>query len=77
MNRRKAMTIAAGVVVGGGAGLLTITNAFKPETLYDDEPHKLDYKQLEDDWKYSPLDPSLTAELAYKYYSVVDIVLNS
>jgi len=69
MNRRKAMTIAAGVVVGGGAGLLTLTNAFKPEILFDNEPHKLDYKQLEDDWKYSPLDPAVTAELAYKYYA--------
>lgn len=69
MNRRKAMKVAAGVIVGGGAGLLTLTNAFKPEIMFDNEPHKLDYKQVEDDWKYSPLDPTVTAELAYKYYA--------
>ena len=63
------MTVAAGVIVGGGAGLLTLTNAFKPEIMFDNEPHKLDYKQVEDDWKYSPLDPAVTTELAYKYYT--------
>ena len=68
MNRRKAMKVAAGAIAAGGAGLLTLTNAFKPEIVFDNEPHKLNYKQLEDDWKYSPLDPALTAELAYKYY---------
>jgi len=69
MNRRKAMIIAAGAIAAGGAGLLTLTNAFKPKIMFDNEPHKLDYKQLEDDWKYSPLDPAVTSELAYKYYS--------
>ena len=68
MNRRKAMKVAAGVVVGGGAGLLALTNAFKPEIVFDNEPHRLDYKPDEDDWAYSPLDPDLTAELAYTYY---------
>jgi len=63
------MKVAAGVIVGGGAGLLTLTNAFKPKILFDNEHHKLDYKQVEDDWKYSPLDPIVTAELAYKYYT--------
>ena len=69
MNRRKAMTIAAGVIAGGGAGLLTLTNAFKPEIMFDNEPHKLQHNQGEDDWKYSHLDPAVTAELAYKYYT--------
>lgn len=55
MNRRKAMTIAAGVIAGGGAGLLTLTNAFKPEIMFDNEPHKLQHNQGEDDWKYSSL----------------------
>lgn len=62
------MKVAAGVIVGGGAGMLTITNAFKPKIVFDNEPHRLNYKQLEDDWKYTPLDPTATAELAYKYY---------
>ena len=69
MNRRKAMTIAAGVIAGGGAGLLTLTNAFKPEIMFDNEPHKLQHNQGEDDWKYSHLDPAVIAELAYKYYT--------
>ena len=51
------MKVAAGVVVGGGAGLLTLTNAFKPKIVFDNEPHRLDYKPDEDDWAYSPLDP--------------------
>ncbi len=43
MDRRKAIKVAAGVIVGGGASLLT--NAFKPKVKFDNEPHKLDYNQ--------------------------------
>ncbi len=69
MNRRNVMKVAAGVVVGGGAGLFALTNAFKPKVVFDNEPHKLDYSQAEGNWNYSPLDPAVTAELAYNYYS--------
>ncbi len=69
MNRRKAMMIAAGAAVGGGAGLLALTQAFKPEIITDSEPGQLTYKPEEGLWKYSPLDPVVSAELAYKYYS--------
>ncbi len=62
------MKVATGVVVGGGAGLLTLTNAFKPKIKFDNEPHELDYKLEESNWKYLQLDPLTTAELAYKFY---------
>ncbi len=69
MDRRKAMKMAAGAVVGGGAGLFVLTQAFKPEVKIEIEPQMLDYKQDENNWKYTSLDPVVTAELAYKYYS--------
>lgn len=69
MDRRKAMKVAAGAVVGGGAGLFALTHAFKPEIKFDSSPQKLDYKQDESTWKYARLDPVVTAGLAYEYYS--------
>jgi len=69
MDRRKAMKVAAGAIVGGSAGLFTLTSAFKPEIEPVTEAHNLQYKQEENEWKYSPLDPGLTAGLAYKYYA--------
>jgi len=68
MNRRNVIKAAAGAVAAGGAGLLVLTNAFKPKIEFDNEPHQLDYKQEEGNWKYLQLDPVTTAELAYKYY---------
>ncbi len=69
MNRRNLMKIAAGVIVGSGAGFLTLTNAFKPKVEFDNEPHKLDYNPTEGNWNYALLDPAGTAELAYAFYS--------
>jgi hypothetical protein len=68
MNRRKAMKVAASAIAGSGAGLLTLTNAFKPKINFDNSPHELDYQQEEGNWKYLQLDPETTAELAYKFY---------
>jgi hypothetical protein len=68
MDRRKAMKVAAGALVGGGAGLFVLTNAFKPKVEFDNEPHKLDYNQETGSWNYSPLDSEVTAGLAYTYY---------
>ncbi len=62
------MKVGAGAIVGGGAGLLTLTNAFKPKIKFDNEPHELNYQQEEGYWKYLQLDPETTAELAYKFY---------
>ena len=68
MNRRKAMTITAGALAGGGAGIITLLNAFKPEYLPEEKPQNLEYKKTKFDWMYNPLDPALTAELAYRHY---------
>ncbi len=68
MDRRKAMKIFAGVVVGSGASAYTLSNVFKPEYPPMDVPGKLEYMPTESSWAYSLLDPEVTAELAYKYY---------
>jgi len=69
MDRRKAMKVAAGVFAGGGIGLVTLTNAFKPKKPVAPEPTKLDYAPTETNWGYVPLDPGVTAQLAYDSYS--------
>lgn len=69
MNRRKAMKLAAGVFAGGGFGLFTLSNAFKPEKAATAAPFKIDYNAPETSWKYTRLDPAVTAELAYASYS--------
>ncbi|MBW6536175.1 MAG: C-GCAxxG-C-C family protein [Mariniphaga sp.] len=69
MDRRKAMKVAAGAIAAGGAGLLTLTTAFKPEKQPLPEPHNLEYNPAESSWKYFHLDPSATAQLAYDRYS--------
>lgn len=69
MNRRKAMTIAAGVIAGGGAGLLTLTNAFKPEIMFDNEPHKLQHNQ----GKMTGNTPTLTQPLLPSW--LINIIL--
>ncbi len=69
MKRRKAMKIAAGAIVGGGAGIFTLSSAFKPEYQVGEEPKKLKAENGESGWKYYPLDPELTANLAYEQYS--------
>ena len=69
MDRRKAMKITAGVIAGGGAGLLTLMQAFKPKKQVGAAPQKLDFIPTESQWTYGQLDPSVTAELAYQSYS--------
>ena len=69
MDRRKALKAAAGVFAGGGIGLVTLSNAFKPEEQPVEEPSKLEYDPPETGWKYVILDPAVTAQLAYGYYS--------
>ena len=68
MERRKAMKIAAGAIIGGGAGIFTLTNAFKPDLMPREESKKIEFKNPETNWAYHSLDPVVTAELAYKYY---------
>ncbi len=68
MNRRNALKIAAGTLAAGGAGVLTLASAFKPEAPSAELPKKLDLDREETSWKYSPLDPATTAQLAYMEY---------
>jgi len=69
MNRRNAMKIAAGAIAAGGAGLATLTTAFKPEKQLVPEAQNLEYNPTETNWEYFHLDPSATAQLAYDKYS--------
>ena len=68
MDRRKAMKIAAGAIVGGGAGILALSKGFNPKDASAVKPQKLEYKETDHNWKYHRLDPATTAELAYKQY---------
>ena len=68
MKRRKAMKIAAGAIIGSGAGIFTLTNAFRPEPMPLEESRNLEYKDPGNNWTYHALDPALTAELAYEHY---------
>ena len=70
MNRRNAMKIAAGAIVGGGAGILTLTQAFKPEPLPEKSPENLVSDGSETNWKYAQLDPAISGQIAYEQYSV-------
>jgi hypothetical protein len=58
MDRRKAFKIAAGAVAAGGAGLFTMTTAFKPEIKFDNTPQKLDFKQDDNNWEIFRFRPS-------------------
>lgn len=69
MERRKALKIAAGAIAAGGVGLVTMTTtAFNPEVKAAMKPKKIQFKESESDWKYVPLDPMKTAEVAYNEY---------
>ncbi|QGY47033.1 hypothetical protein GM418_26230 [Maribellus comscasis] len=70
MKRRSAMKIAAGAIIGGGAGVLTLTQAFKPEPLPEKKPQKLEPGKSENNWKYAYLDPAISGQIAYDQYSV-------
>ncbi len=69
MDRRKAMKVVGSAFAAGGAGLVALTTAFKPEKLPAAETSILDYNPPETDWKYVRLNPAATGELAYNSYS--------
>lgn len=70
MNRRNAMKLAAGAIIGGGAGILTLTQAFKPEPPPVKSPENLVSEGKETNWKYAQLDPAISGQIAYEQYSV-------
>lgn len=68
MDRRTALKVVAGGLIGGGAGVAILTTAFKTEPLPAGKPKKLENKAEKPYWEYHRLDPVATANLAYKAY---------
>jgi hypothetical protein len=69
MDRRKAMKVAAGVFAGGGLGIFSLTNLFKQKHPSKFKPSHLTYENPGNSWQYAELVPSVSSELAYRYYS--------
>ncbi len=69
MDRRKVIKLAAGAIAGGGVGLITLSNAFKTKNQLNSEPSQLEYNNPEGIWNSILLDPAITADSAYKFYS--------
>jgi len=57
-----------GGLAGGGAAVLALTTAFKPEIVPLSKPKKLELLAPESEWVYHPLDPAVTANLAYNIF---------
>ncbi|MGQ1787650.1 MULTISPECIES: cytochrome c3 family protein [unclassified Saccharicrinis] len=70
MDRRKAIKIAAGALAAGTASVAALTTAFKPKEIPAPSPEKIELEKTESSWKYSPLDPASTSQLAYQDYNV-------
>jgi hypothetical protein len=68
MNRRNALRISAGAIAAGGAGVVALTTAFKPEIKAAAKPEDLTTGDALPDWKWVPLDPAETAKLAYSKF---------
>lgn len=68
MERRKVLKLAVAAMAAGGVGAVTLATAFKPEVKPAAKPKKLEFKDRESKWNYTPLDPVITADLAYKAY---------
>lgn len=68
MERRKAIQLTLATIATGGVGAVTLTNAFKPDIKAAATPEKLEFKEGESAWKYTRLDPEITAEIAYNNY---------
>ena len=68
MDRRKAMKLAAGAIVGSGAGIYALAAGFKPEYLPLEEPKRLEYSGTKTSWEYHTLDPIVTGQFAYNQY---------
>ncbi len=69
MNRRTALKVAAGGFLGGGAGVLFLTQGFKTEFPPVEPKVELKINPPDFTWKYHPLNPTVTAERAYRAYN--------
>ena len=67
MNRRTALKVVAGGLIGG-AGVSILTTAFKPEIPAANKQKKLELEASDPNWEYHKLDPDVTANLAYHGY---------
>lgn len=70
VNRRTALKVVAGGLIGGGAGVSILTTAFKPELRPVNQSKKLELKTEASYWRYHKLDPVITGNLAYRAYDV-------
>ncbi|TAJ10297.1 hypothetical protein DMA11_19170 [Marinilabiliaceae bacterium JC017] len=70
MDRRKVIKIAVGAVAAGGAGVVTLTNAFKIGVPPTTPAKKIELDKTETNWTYTHLDPLSASELAYNNYKV-------
>ena len=68
MERRKAIRLSVAALTAGGAGAVTLMKAFKPEVKPASEPKRLEFEETDSIWTYLPLDPDVTAEIAYAEY---------
>lgn len=68
MNRRTALKVVTGGLIGGGAGVTVLTTAFRPEIPPAGKPKELGLQAEAPYWPYHRLDPVVTANLAYKAY---------
>lgn len=68
MERRKALKIATGAIVTGGAGIFALSASFKPEYQPLEEARKVEYNNSKTSWEYHALNPVFSAESAYKNY---------
>jgi hypothetical protein len=70
MNRRTALKLAAGGFLGGGAGVLFLTQGFKTKFPPVDNHKELKFNPADFKWKYHKLNPVVSAERAYQAYNV-------
>ncbi|HZH73626.1 MAG TPA: C-GCAxxG-C-C family protein [Mariniphaga sp.] len=69
MNRRNAMRLVTGAIVGSSAGLFSLSMASRPKNHSIVPSGLINYNSNGSEWNYSTLDPDSTAQMAYNFYS--------
>lgn len=69
MNRRNAMKLATGAIVGSSAGLFALSMATRPKNPSIEPSGLINYNSNNSEWNYVTLDPDFTAQMAYNFYS--------